>query len=324
MPEDLPKRIYDLAFELTSDQTTAYDQAKAIEAYLRTYPYTLELNEPPLEQDVVDYFLFELQKGYCDYYATSMAILARAAGLPSRVVIGYAGGTYDAEEDRYLITEADAHTWPEIYFPEVGWIPFEPTTGKVDLAIEERELTVPRALDKPPQRFGPQTGVDWPQFVAVGITLAISILVGICVWAVLGMDKWLLKRGTPSQTMVRVYRRLQRWSARIGTSVPVAVTLYEFQGIFSGQAARLGQDSVWEKEITYGMGFIPQLIKYYIKDRYQPIPLTVEEEEEIVRLWRRLLRMLWLTRLVFIHRKIMQHVTEARIYRWFQEFWSRL
>lgn len=324
LPDDLTKRVYDLAVELTADQPTAYDQAKAIEAYLRTFPYTLALTQPPLEQDIVDYFLFELQKGYCDYYATSMAILARAAGLPSRVVIGYAGGTYDAEEDRYLITEADAHTWPEIYFPEVGWIPFEPTAGKVDLAIEERELIVPRALDKPSQTFGPQTGVDWSQFVAVGITLAASILVGLSVWAIVGVDQWLLKRGTPSQTMARVYKRLHRGSDRIGAHVPIAATPYEFQGILKGQIARLGQDSVWEKEITRGTDLISQLVKYYIQDRYQPIPLTIKEEDEIVLLWRRLRSTLWLARLVFTRRKATQHVTEAKFYRWFKELWSGL
>jgi hypothetical protein len=64
---------------------------------LREIPYTLDIPAPPEGRDVVDYFLFDLRKGYCDYYATSMAVLARAAGLPARLVAGYANGSYDVE-----------------------------------------------------------------------------------------------------------------------------------------------------------------------------------------------------------------------------------
>ena len=78
---------------------------------------------------MVDYFLFDLKEGYCDYYATSMAILARAAGLPSRLVVGYASGDYDPANNRYVVTEADAHSWVEIYFTGRGWVEFEPTAS---------------------------------------------------------------------------------------------------------------------------------------------------------------------------------------------------
>ena len=324
LPEDLPKRVYDLAFELTADQLTAFDQAKAIETYLRTFPYTLELPAPPLNRDVADYFLFELQKGYCDYYTTAMAVLARAAGLPTRVVIGYAGGTYDPEEDRYLVTEAEAHTWPEIYFPEVGWIPFEPTTGKVDLVIEERALTVPPDLDKPAQTFGPQKKVDWSQLKGWGVPLAVLLLGGFGVWAIFGMDLWLLARGTPSQTMERIYTRLHRWSVRIGPHVPGAATPYEFEKILRERIDLLAPDSVqFEKQIPE-LGIISQIIKYYVKDHYQPILLTKEETGEVMGLWRRLRGRLWLARVIFIYRKIFRRITETRIYIWLRGIWSRL
>jgi transglutaminase-like putative cysteine protease len=78
-----------LARDLTATEPTPFDRARAIEAYLRTYPYTLDLPSPKLDRDVVDYFLFDLRQGYCDYYATSMVVLARAAGLPARLAVGY-------------------------------------------------------------------------------------------------------------------------------------------------------------------------------------------------------------------------------------------
>ncbi|MGC9357847.1 MAG: transglutaminase-like domain-containing protein, partial [Anaerolineae bacterium] len=88
LPETVPERVLALARDLTATEPTAYDRAVAIEEYLRTtFPYTLEVPLPPSDQDVVDYFLFDLQKGYCDYYASAMTVLARAAGLPARMVI---------------------------------------------------------------------------------------------------------------------------------------------------------------------------------------------------------------------------------------------
>jgi transglutaminase-like putative cysteine protease len=137
LPQDLPDRVVQLANDLSKNQPTAYDKALAIETYLRSYPYTLEVPSPPENQDVSDYFLFDLRKGYCDYYATSMVVLARSAGLPSRLVVGYASGIYDSNGNRYIVTEADAHSWVEIFFPQFGWIEFEPTGGR---SLIERPL----------------------------------------------------------------------------------------------------------------------------------------------------------------------------------------
>ncbi len=67
-----------------------------------------------------------------------MVVLARAAGLPARLVIGYATGTYDEAHQRFVVTEADAHSWPEIYFPGYGWIRFEPTGGGLILTALHR------------------------------------------------------------------------------------------------------------------------------------------------------------------------------------------
>ena len=87
--------MLDLAVEVVGDAETRYDGAKAIEYYLRAYTYTLDLPEPPTNRDLVDYFLFERQEGYCDYYASAMVVMARAVGIPARLASGYAQGTYD-------------------------------------------------------------------------------------------------------------------------------------------------------------------------------------------------------------------------------------
>ncbi|MFQ5923658.1 MAG: transglutaminase domain-containing protein, partial [Anaerolineales bacterium] len=150
LPEDVPSRVLALGRDLTATSATPYDRALAIETYLRAIPYTLDVPEPPLDRDVVDYFLFDLQKGYCDYYASSMVVLARAAGLPARLVVGYFTGTPERTEGtiRYVVTEAEAHSWVEVYFPEIGWVEFDPTGGRP--AIERAEAAPALAFSETP------------------------------------------------------------------------------------------------------------------------------------------------------------------------------
>ncbi len=157
LPASTPQRVRDLAQQLTAGQPTAYDKAAALQAYLRGFPYSLDVPAPPVGRDVADYFLFDLQRGYCDYYATAMAVLGRAAGLPTRLVMGYASGSYDAQSRSYQVTEADAHSWTEIYFPGYGWVEFEPTASRPAPALPER-LTGPGRLTGLPALAGRQAG----------------------------------------------------------------------------------------------------------------------------------------------------------------------
>lgn len=141
----VPERVLRLAEELTAGADNDYDKIRRIETYLKeNYPYT---NTPDISkrrsEDFVDSFLFEVQEGYCDYFSTAMAVLARASGIPVRWVKGYAPGAMPAElyisipenafdpnmGGSYTVRNADAHSWVEVYFEGVGWIPFEPTPG---------------------------------------------------------------------------------------------------------------------------------------------------------------------------------------------------
>ena len=108
LPEDLPQRIVTLAEKVTANADGPYERALALEAYLRTIPYDLRIPKAPRGRDVVEYFLFELQRGYCDYFASAMAVMARAVGIPSRLAVGYAMGQYDAVEEAYVVTALDA------------------------------------------------------------------------------------------------------------------------------------------------------------------------------------------------------------------------
>src|SRR5258708_6486535 len=123
----LDSRIPELAQRITASADSNYARAKAVEQYLQAnFGYTLEL--PGLrEADPLAYFLFERKKGHCEYFASSMAMMLRTLGVPARVVNGFRGGEYNDLTGSYIVREKDAHSWVEAYFPEYGWVTFDPT-----------------------------------------------------------------------------------------------------------------------------------------------------------------------------------------------------
>lgn len=136
LPPRLPSRVKQLAVEITSKKKTWFDKAKAVEGYFASNGFIYDqknVAKPAEDQDYVDQFLFESKQGYCDNFSSSMAILLRTIGIPTRWVKGYTQGEYkgigEQQQNRYVITNNNAHSWVEVYFPKVGWIPFEPTQG---------------------------------------------------------------------------------------------------------------------------------------------------------------------------------------------------
>jgi hypothetical protein len=129
LPSTLPRRVRDLAAELTKDAPTPLDKALAIEAYLRSseFTYSQDIEAPPEGADGVDHFLFETKTGYSDYFASSMAVLLRAVGVPARMAAGYAPGDPNIQSGLLAVRDSDSHGWVQAYFPGYGWIDFEPT-----------------------------------------------------------------------------------------------------------------------------------------------------------------------------------------------------
>jgi len=123
----LDPRIKPLTDKITAAATTPYDQAKAVETYLRThYGYTLQLPSTTPPDPIAD-FLFVRRQGHCEYFASAMAIMLRTIGIASRVVNGFAGGEFNDITSQYVIRASDAHSWVEAYIPGEGWLAFDPT-----------------------------------------------------------------------------------------------------------------------------------------------------------------------------------------------------
>jgi transglutaminase-like putative cysteine protease len=131
LPEDFSPRIQELALQLTENETTVYDKVQAVTLYLRNeIEYKETIPQPPKNIDPIEWFLFDLKQGFCNYYATAEVLLLRSSGIPARIVYGYAQGESDEENNIYRVVRRQAHAWPEVYFPGLGWVEFEPTSAQ--------------------------------------------------------------------------------------------------------------------------------------------------------------------------------------------------
>ena len=130
LPPNFSEKISDLADELTKDQSNPYDKTIEITNYLRdNITYQEQIPEPPADQDIIEWFLFDHKQGFCNYYATAEVLMLRSIGIPARISFGYAEG--DAQNTigtEYIVRRENLHAWPEIYFQGIGWVVFEPTT----------------------------------------------------------------------------------------------------------------------------------------------------------------------------------------------------
>lgn len=216
LPQELPQRIYDLADSLIVGKENRYEKVRAIESHLTSGAYIYETQDvaiPEKSQDYVDQFLFETKKGYCDNFSSAMVVLLRSAGIPARWVKGYTQGKYldtiDEGVRKYEIRNDNAHSWVEVYFSGIGWVPFEPTRGYTNpyhfATEQENELDTPRPeieeLEKDEEKKEPveQAKVfsitNWFNFnvISKGIILVVATIGCISLVAFITRKKWLAK-----------------------------------------------------------------------------------------------------------------------------------
>jgi transglutaminase-like putative cysteine protease len=214
LPANIPPQIGEAARAQTSGVDGPYEQALALEQFLRGLPYSYHVQPLPGGGDAVYQFLFEMRSGYCTYYASAMAVMARGLGIPARVATGYATGAYDPAAGVYVVHEADAHAWPELY---IGgrWLPFEPTPIR---PLPARAAAEPLPLGLPAQEEQP-SGMRGP-------------LIWLAVLAALGLltagGIWLGRRAAPAPLVAEVQLRLERNGARAGVPWPPGATLHEY------------------------------------------------------------------------------------------------
>lgn len=143
LPASTPDRVGEFTTRLTANANTPYETARVIERWLENNKeYSLDVERP--DGDVADNFLFEMDAGYCVYYATTMTAMLRSQRIPARFVVGYTPGERVGENE-WVVRGLDAHAWVEVYFPDEGWVRFDPTPSGPRENAEQGSLAEARA-----------------------------------------------------------------------------------------------------------------------------------------------------------------------------------
>ena len=299
LPEDTPNRVLALARDLTGAERTLYDQAVAIETYLRKIPYTLDVEPPPFGEDVVDYFLFTAQEGYCDYYASSMVVLARAAGLPARIVVGYASGDYNPSTGQYVVRQKHAHSWVEIYFAEIGWVEFEPTGNQPAISHSD---DVAASESDPGLSLG-EILASWleVQWLSLISTLGGQALLGVAglLGLVLVWQTWvgIYLRLLPSPTAVcRIYMRIEKGAARL---LPHLSNGHTPLGLQIALADKFRETNNGLLRLVYrnAPSELEQLTALYMLQIFSQHPPSRPQVRDGIKAWSRLRWRLWFARI---------------------------
>ena len=144
---NLTPRTVEVARAITENAASPYDKVVALEQYLSgpEFQYTLDVPEHSARTPVDD-FILNTKKGHCQLFGSALALMARSQGIPARVVNGYRGGRFDSNDKSYTVTADMAHLWVEVFFPDFGWVIFDPSPPNVDsqaftIGMLRRELS---------------------------------------------------------------------------------------------------------------------------------------------------------------------------------------
>jgi len=267
------QRVADLAQSIAGKQPTPESKLDALVTYLqRNCVYTLNAPAVPRSSDAADYFLFHQKRGYCDLFATALAVMARGVGIPTRFTTGFLEGVYDSQRDVWVLRDSDRHAWVEAYLPsQGGWVIADATPGTGDLENRPRGLYLAwlRA------RFFWQ---DHP-VAAWLITLGVALVI---LWGALRLrrarlaERAAIPMGDDPKTVVtRAYVRLLRLLRRLGHPRRSSQTPLEYMGeLGSAPAAASDPRAATLALALPAVGFLTGL---FLLARYAPDPVTPDQ-----------------------------------------------
>jgi transglutaminase-like putative cysteine protease len=214
----LSQRARDLALAAVNGHgTSEFDEVMALTNYLHTnFGYSQQLGHVPAGRDPVDWFLFDVKIGYCEQFATAETLMLRSLGIPARLATGYSTGSYDPVLDQSVVRERDAHAWVEVWFPNHGWVPLDPSPGFSALAATQfpsHWAAGGIAQLIPHLQIGaPLAAIGSLGLVAVIPPAIVIALLVVFAYAWLRRRRW--KRGVkapPGESeLLRLYERIQR------------------------------------------------------------------------------------------------------------------
>jgi len=136
LPPQRNSRSLALARQLRAASGSDVDFIRAVLAKFRNEKYYYTLEPPRLQLDSVDDFMFNTRRGFCEHFASAFTVLARAAGIPARVVTGYQGGEINPMTGYIVVRQSDAHAWSEVWLPPQGWVRVDPTAAVAPERVE--------------------------------------------------------------------------------------------------------------------------------------------------------------------------------------------
>jgi hypothetical protein len=263
------RRVAELARRVTAGQRTPEQKLAALIEHLQgNYLYTLNAPAIPRGRDAADYFIFHQKRGYCDLFATSLALMARAVDIPTRVVTGFLSGAPagpDQEAD-YLLRDADRHAWVEAYLPELGgWVTLDATPGGSagDSRPRGLYLTWLRA------RFFLQDHPETARAALLLLLAAVAYLVLRARWRRAGRDFGAPSGSDAQSAVIRAYRQFLLLLRRRGLPRRPSQTPLEYLQSLSAEPV----------PAISSLGFAParQLTQVFLAARYGPGPVTEEQ-----------------------------------------------
>ena len=248
LPDNFSQRIQDLAQEVTAQAETPYDKATAITQYLRdNIEYSPSVPKAPARSDQLEWIIFDYKKGYCVYYASSEVLMLRSLGIPARMAVGFAQGFGNTAEEgeqggavedftisSFTVRKKNAHAWPEVYFPGIGWVEFEPTSNQPELSRplaprDPGDLDLGNIIRNLPQED--QAGLEEPPLnqaidptAGQGIYLPPSVYIALLTFALATLAIYLSRRYAISARIPSFVRTAME---RTGLEVPVWVLKWE-------------------------------------------------------------------------------------------------
>jgi transglutaminase-like putative cysteine protease len=296
LPPDRNPRSRELAQRLRAEASNDEAFIDAVLAMFRAEEFYYTLEPPRLESDSVDDFLFNTRRGFCEHFASAFTFLARAAGIPARVVAGYQGGELNPLSGYVVVRQSDAHAWSEVWLEGRGWVRVDPTAAVaperiqqgIEAAVSEEESVPGRVFARSSllaqlrnvwdalntywndnvvkfgqdhqlallQRLGFEDA-DW-RHLGIGLVLAF-----IAFFATLGLYLALRYRAAPRDPLVQVYERLCRQLAR--GQLPRAP--------HEGPRDYLSRVSAARPDLAPQL---QEILRLYLNLRYGPTPLASE------------------------------------------------
>lgn len=253
LSENTPERVINLAKTIISDCNNNYEKVIAIEEYLKNnYEYTLNPSRVPEGKDFVDWFLFEDKRGYCTYYATSMAVMLRSVGIPARYVEGFVMPEKH-HDSVYTITSRHAHAWVEVYFQGFGWLTFEPTPIYADVMqylpsadnvrrvgenTEDLEALMKRyadmygksTFDLPTEPIGEAPSIDFTPYVKYIPLVIAGLIFGMIIINLMAIliDNLLLMGINNKKKVMRQFQTMLIWLQHSGYTIKTGESVLEF------------------------------------------------------------------------------------------------